>query len=304
LRDRPIRLLEIGVGGYGTKTLGGQSLAMWADYFSNGQITGIDNAEKRLDLNPRVKLFRGSQEDPAFLRQVCAERGPFDIVIDDGSHVPKHVVVSFQVLFPSLADGAIYVIEDVQTAFWPDYGGSILDGSDTLKLAHSVIECLNHAEIAIVDRSHSFPFYAKEIKAFRAFHNLLVIEKGDNGEPSNCAYDLNNPYAANAVKAIEQQLESAPTAEGLANLSYLYLIGRKFIKAKEVADKALSLWPTNTAAIMVAYAAAGQRGDLPATIDYLERMLQIEPGNGWLQNALQQARAQQKKACARIPPQS
>jgi hypothetical protein len=296
LRDREIRLLEIGVGGYDIKTLGGASLAMWADYFSNGQITGIDNAEKRLDLSPRVKLFRGSQEDPVFLKQVCSERGPFDIVIDDGSHVPKHVVVSFHVLFPSLADGGMYVIEDMQTAFWPNFGGSILDGGETLKLARTVIGCLNHAEIEIVDHSHSFPFYAKEIKAFRAFHNLLVIEKGDNGEPSNFAYDLNNPYAADAVKNIEQQLESAPTAEGLANLSDLYLTGGNLIRAKEVADKALSLWPTNVAAIMAAYTAAARRGDLPATIDYLERIIQIESDSAPLQKALERAHAQQEKA--------
>ena len=47
VRDQPIRLLEIGVGGYEFKTVGGASLAMWADYLSNGQITGIDIAEKR-----------------------------------------------------------------------------------------------------------------------------------------------------------------------------------------------------------------------------------------------------------------
>jgi hypothetical protein len=295
-RDRPIRLLEIGVGGYDVKILGGASLAMWADYFSNGQITGIDSAEKRLDLNPRVKLFRGSQEDPAFLKQVCSERGPFNIVIDDGSHVPEHVVLSFDLLFSSLAGGGMYVIEDVQTAFWPNFGGSIPDGGVTVKLARTVIGCLNHAEIAIADPYHSFPLYAKEIKALRAFHNLLVIEKGDNGEPSNFAYDLNNPYAAVAVKTIEQQLESEPTAEGLANLSDLYVTGGNLIRAKEVADRALSLWPRSASAIMAAYTVADRRGDLPATIDYLKRILEVEPSNAPLQKALAHAHAQQKKA--------
>src|ERR1700689_4816510 len=82
LRDRPIRLLEIGVGGYDLKTVGGASLAMWADYFPAGQISGIDIAEKHLALDPRIKLFRGSQDDPIFLKTVCDERGPFDIIID------------------------------------------------------------------------------------------------------------------------------------------------------------------------------------------------------------------------------
>jgi hypothetical protein len=291
LRDRPLRLLEIGVGGYGVKTLGGASLAMWADYFPHGQITGIDNAEKRLELGPRVKFYRGSQDDPAFLEQVCAERGPFDIVIDDGSHIPAQVVASVEVLFPSLADGGLYVIEDVQTAFWPSFGGSNEPGGDILTLARNVIECLNHAEIAVTDPARSFPSYARHIKAFRAFHNLLIIEKGDNGEPSNFAYDLENPYAAHALKTMQRQLERSPTADGLANVAELFLRSGDLVKAREAAEKALSLQPTNVAALIAACSAARQRGDAPDLIGYLERILKNEPDNTLLQQELEQARA-------------
>src|SRR5580704_7291010 len=73
LRDKPIRLLEIGVGGYALETSGGCSLAMWADYFPSGQITGIDIVAKRLALDSRIKLFQGSQDDPYFLKTVCNE---------------------------------------------------------------------------------------------------------------------------------------------------------------------------------------------------------------------------------------
>ena len=141
LRERPLRLLEIGVGGYEYKKVGGNSLAMWADYFPHAQITGVDIAEKELSLDPRIKVLRGSQDDAVFLGKVCEEHGPFDIVIDDGSHIPKHVVASFGILFPKLADGGIYAIEDVQTAFWPNFGGSILHGGDTLKLARVFEPC-------------------------------------------------------------------------------------------------------------------------------------------------------------------
>ena len=287
LRDRPIRLLEIGVGGYDLKTSGGASLAMWADYFANGQITGIDIAEKRLPLDARVKVFRDSQDDSAFLKKVCDERGPFDIVIDDGSHMPKHVVASFHILFPILKDGGIYVIEDVQTAFWPNFGGSTMHGGETIKLTRTIIECINHAEIAVVDGSHSFPAFAKQIKALRTFHNVIVIDKGDNSEPSNFAYDIGNPHAAKAVKAIERQLQSAPTAEGMANLSDLYCRGGDLARAKEIADDAVSRWPTNSAALMAAYAVAVRQNDISAREQYLDRLLQIEPDN----IALQQARA-------------
>jgi hypothetical protein len=59
LRDRPVKLLEIGVGGYGFRKIGGASLAMWADYFQWGTILGLDVAEKQLSLGPRVTILQG-----------------------------------------------------------------------------------------------------------------------------------------------------------------------------------------------------------------------------------------------------
>jgi len=285
LRERPIRLLEIGVGGYDLKTSGGASLAMWADYFANGQITGIDIAEKRLTLDARVKVFRGSQDDSAFLKKICDERGPFDIVIDDGSHVPKHVVASFHILFPTLKDRGIYVIEDVQTAFWPKFGGSTMHGGETVKLTRTIIECLNHAEIAVADQSHSFPAFAKQIKTLRAFHNIIVIDKGDNSEPSSFAYDMGNPHVAKAVRAIERQLQSEPTAEGMANLSDLYRLGGNLARAREIAGEAVSRWPTNSTALMAAYAVAVRQNDISARKQHLDLLLQIEPDCVRLQQA-------------------
>lgn len=291
-RDRPIRLLEIGVGGYDLKTSGGASLAMWADYFPAAQITGIDIVEKRLPPHPRIAVFQGAQDDPALLKRVCDERGPFDIIIDDGSHVPKHVVASFHYLFPALVDGGSYVIEDTQTAFWPQFGGSILHGGDTVKLARTLIECLNHAEVAVVDRAHAFPIFARQIKSFHAFHNLFVIEKGDNHEPSNFAYDLKNPCAVEAVWTIERELERAPSAEGMANLVEVYLRGGDLSRAKGLSDRALAQWPANAALLTAAHGIAARTGDIPAKIDYLERLLQIEPDNAVLQRSLAEARAE------------
>jgi hypothetical protein len=295
-RDHPIRLLEIGVGGYDLKTVGGASLAMWAEYFPRGQITGIDIAEKRLALDARIKFFRGSQDDPAFLKSVCDARGPFDVIIDDGSHVPKHVVTSFHVLFPALTEGGLYIIEDVQTAFWPSFGGSLLHGGDTMKLARTVIECLNHAELGVVGGSRSLPEFARQIKSFRAYHNLFVIEKGDNGEPSNFAYDLNNPRAIEAAKLIERELERAPTAEGMANLLDLYVTGGNLIKASGLTDKVLSLWDANAAVLMAAYRVAEKTNDTARRLDCLERLVRLEPDNERLKQALEQARAAPAKS--------
>lgn len=294
-RNRPIRLLEIGVGGYSLKFAGGGSLAMWADYFARGEITGIDILDKRLNLGPRVKVFQGSQEDPVFLKKVCDDRGPFDIIVDDGSHIPQQVVTSFNALFPSLVTGGLYAIEDIQTTFWPDFGGSIQNGGETLNLARTVMECLNRAELILVDRSHSLPPFAREIKSFHAFHNLFVIEKGDNSEPSIGDYDLENRHAVNAIRNLEEELEREPTAEGLANLAQVYLSGGNLEKARKAVERAITLSPANAIALTLAYAIARQARDWQATVDYLNRILQIEPDNRTIRRELEQIRAEQEK---------
>ncbi|MEM8581136.1 MAG: class I SAM-dependent methyltransferase, partial [Pseudomonadota bacterium] len=94
LRKEPIAMLEIGVGGYADPKAGGRSLEVWRDYFPQGRIIGIDIAAKSLDLGPRVTLAQGSQVDPAFLEDLVTQHGPFDIILDDGSHRNEHVVES------------------------------------------------------------------------------------------------------------------------------------------------------------------------------------------------------------------
>ena len=71
----------------------------------------------------QVIVFQGSQADPDFLKW-AGEIGRLDIVIDDGSHFNEHVIVSVQNLFPLLADNGIYAIEDLHTAYLPEFGGS------------------------------------------------------------------------------------------------------------------------------------------------------------------------------------
>lgn len=278
LRDRPLRLLEIGVGGYEHKKVGGNSLAMWADYFPLGQITGVDIAEKQLSLDPRIKVLRGSQVDPDFLNRVCEERGPFDIIIDDGSHIPKHVVASFAMLFPRLLDEGIYVIEDVQTAFWPNFGGSLLRGGDTIKLARTLIEYLNHAEICIYDRYRSVPNYAWQVRALHAYHNILAIEKGDNREPSNMAYHLTSPFAAHALGTIAREFEQSPSAEISAVLIDMYSRGGDHAKAKDMIETTLAKWPDSGAIWLSALWDATRRGDKAGEKHCAERLQQIDAG--------------------------
>lgn len=289
-RDAPVRVLEIGVGGYAYASAGGASLIMWADYFRQGKIVGIDIAEKNLDLGSRVTVLQGSQDDPVFLARLVKDYGPFDIIIDDGSHIPKHVVASFQSLFPTMPEGGLYVVEDVQTAYWSDWGGSAPDGGLTMKLARSVLDNLNHAEIRAVLPDWKPSDTANIIRSFRAYHNILVFEKGDNSQPSAFHYDSAHPRAAQAIEWIRRELETNPTAAGYAHLAKIYAAAGENQQQGATLQYALGIWPDSIPLLMAAAQHAAATGDYRAVLAYGERALAIAPSDPALQQTLQEVR--------------
>lgn len=115
LRSDPISLLEIGI-------LKGGSLRLWRRFLPKATIVGIDLSVPNVVL-PGVEMHEGDQSDEEFLASLVSRYGGFDVVIDDGSHIGKHVRTSFRTLFPALRPGGWYVIEDLETSYWQSHGG-------------------------------------------------------------------------------------------------------------------------------------------------------------------------------------
>ena len=183
VRHLPLNLLEIGVGGYDDPKQGGQSLRMWKSYFPNANIYAIDLYDKSALQEPRIHIFQGSQADPDFLKRVAGEIGRLDIVIDDGSHVNEHVIVSFQTLFPLLADNGIYAIEDLHTAYLPNFGGSHdLDCQSTsIAMCKRLIDGLNWEQIP----DHEPSCFDRQITSLHYYPKLAIIYKGINKQRFN-----------------------------------------------------------------------------------------------------------------------
>jgi len=112
LRKKPIKLIEIGVKK-------GASLKLWRETFPTGEIFGIDKDDIKID---GFRIFQGSQQDKEFLKTVGEEVGQFDVIIDDGSHVPAHERISFDTLWPYLAPKGFYVIEDLHHNYKSEKG--------------------------------------------------------------------------------------------------------------------------------------------------------------------------------------
>lgn len=185
-RTKKINLLEIGVGGYKNPKSGGESLRMWKSYFPYGKIYSIDIYDKSFIEENRIKIFKGSQVDEPFLKDVLSKISPLDLIIDDGSHINSHVIETFKILFPVLKEGGIYVVEDTQTSYWPDYGGDSenLDNNQTLmNYFKKLADGLNYNEFLRPDYQPTY--FDKHIISIHFYHNLIFIYKGRNEEESN-----------------------------------------------------------------------------------------------------------------------
>ena len=194
-----VKLFEIGVGGYHYPDMGGSSLRMWKRYFPFGKIFALDIYDKSFVEENRIKIFQGSQVDENVLNKITNSIGDFDIIIDDGSHINEHVIKTFQLLFPKLKSGGIYVIEDMQTSYWPDYGGDSKDlnnSSTMMNYFKTLTDGINHEEYILPNYSPSY--FDKNIVTMHFYHNILFIYKGPNNEGSSA--DLSDPETILADK--------------------------------------------------------------------------------------------------------
>jgi cephalosporin hydroxylase len=194
LRQKKIILLEIGIGGWENPQHGGGSLRMWRRYFPNAQIVGLDYYDKSPHEEKRIRIYRGDQSDEKVLQKIVDEVGRPDIIIDDGSHHNRHVLKSFEVLFPQLADDGMYVVEDTQTAYWPDEGGSsdnLLTAPTSMCLLKSLADGLNYEEF--IRPGYVPSYHDQHITALHFYHNLVFIQKGRNQEGSNIIINNTKP---------------------------------------------------------------------------------------------------------------
>lgn len=183
LQNETFNLLEIGIGGYGFPEQGGASLRMWADFFPNANIIGLDFCDKsKIDIrNRKIVAVQGDQYSKEDLLKLQTDHGPFTVIVDDGSHMCEHQIKSFETLFPLMPDGGIYIIEDIETSYWKDYGGTketwdIIDNPSCL--AYFMFK-LHEMHYRTNGMSKNGPF-TDTIESIQFFNNIIIIRKGYN----------------------------------------------------------------------------------------------------------------------------
>lgn len=189
-RHKPLKILEIGV-------LGGSSVKMWRRYFDHAdtQIIGIDinpDCQQHEDKGKNIFIRIGSQADPDFLAKLIAEFGPFDIIIDDGSHVASHQITSFNHLFiDGLAHDGIYFIEDTHTAYFTSFRDVAVSIQD---FAYQAVDYINYPYYKM--KHHEFlyekntpkppinmPIITQLLSEIRFFDSIIVFYKSPQKQP-------------------------------------------------------------------------------------------------------------------------
>jgi hypothetical protein len=191
-RGKACTYLEIGVSQ-------GGSLEIFKEYL------GPDAKVIGLDINPDclqwarngLEVLIGDQASPEFMSQVVAPKGPFDLILDDGGHIPDQQLVSFLSLWPTLKEGGIYMVEDLHTSFWLGGQGSRF-GINFYDFARGLVEKLSayHVDERLMERyalarevrssSVSFNNFAtSEIHGIHFYDSIIVFEKRRRIEPLN-----------------------------------------------------------------------------------------------------------------------
>lgn len=152
-RNEHFTLLEIGCGGYQYSNRGGESLRMWCEYFPQATCATIDIYDKSEVARPKNgQIYQCSQTDDEGLKNLLAGRKP-RIIIDDGSHNSKHTITSFEILFPYLENGGIYVVEDTEASYWAneEFEGTAITHDlreiSTMNYFKLLCDCLNYKHI-------------------------------------------------------------------------------------------------------------------------------------------------------------
>jgi hypothetical protein len=176
-RGRSVTLVEFGI-------YHGGSLEMWKWYLGRrARIIGVDNDPRCKKLaGKQVEVVIGDQEDHEFLCNLRSEIGPVDIVIDDGGHTMAQQLATFEEMWPAVRDGGVFLVEDVHTSYWPNYGGGYKRSGTFIEYAKALID-QQHAWHAGEGQGPLIDYFTCSIRGMHFYDSVVVVDKAVVSQP-------------------------------------------------------------------------------------------------------------------------
>jgi hypothetical protein len=185
-RSAALNLLEIGIQN-------GGSLELWAQYLSNAEhIVGCDIDPQCGTLffdDTRISVVVGDANSGEVMQSIQSICPSYDVIIDDGSHVPGDVITTFVNYFPMLTPGGSYVVEDLHCDYRASHGGGILQSRTSLNFFHFVVHLMHQSywseDLApedfagdFISKEH-FPLFLKQrwIDSITFYDSMVVLHR-------------------------------------------------------------------------------------------------------------------------------
>jgi hypothetical protein len=164
----------------------GGSTAFWFELLRPDKYIGIDKSEREdsayfrtytaaRGITDRVKTYWGTnQADSARLISLVMNEfgGNLNLVIDDASHQYEATKQSFEILFPRVESGGLYIIEDWAWSHWSEFQARGHPWADNVPLTNLVFELV---EAAGSWASGPTP---KLIESIAVFQGFVAVERG------------------------------------------------------------------------------------------------------------------------------
>jgi len=187
LHRENLRILEIGV-------LEGGSQSILRKYFhSSSSIFGVDINPNCLKLDTGTKIRIGDATEKKFLSKVTSEMGGIDVVIDDGSHKSLHQKKSFEVLFPLLSDGGLYIVEDLEHSYLLESKGLPFLPNTFWNKSKRTTELLNN-EFRRYKKNFTFKIDPLELFSVKFYPQIIAFSKGKRFTPRIVGNDNYIPH--------------------------------------------------------------------------------------------------------------
>jgi hypothetical protein len=119
-RDCDLHLVLIGLDGGAAQgdmdlwaDLAQKTLTMWRDFLPKARITALDRADAGPQAMPGVTYARIDLDSPPDIAAAVPDAA--HVVIDDATHASHHQQNGLRALFPKLATGGLYIVEDLRS---------------------------------------------------------------------------------------------------------------------------------------------------------------------------------------------
>ena len=168
-RNTDVSVLEIGI------EFGG-SLELWKTYFGpKAKIYGVDKLIERasyLENDSQITMFQGLQGDRDFLKELKIKIPHIDILIDDGSHVSKDQIATFEELFLHIDSNGLYICEDMHNCWHPDNAND--NFANYLK---ELVDCMLGRDTPTLIKFIKQIQNSGIIKSVNFYNHLTIIQK-------------------------------------------------------------------------------------------------------------------------------